>query len=136
MENFSNESQYIVFIPKNKYRWFYQIDEGKKHIISKDNLDKYVKEILDADPEAESLKLAFYADISMRHQPFLISVKSLDLIELHKNNDTASFFRDRIKQELENPDFSSFLLSKSELPNSSLLFKASNHTYDSFIGKP
>lgn len=95
-EQFENASEIIFFAPKSQYRWMYEIDGGKKHIIHQDDMLRFIKRYIDKkDIETVS-------DIMMRHQPFIVTVEDHQVTELHKEEDTLEDQRHKLKDEIDN----------------------------------
>ena len=94
-EQFENASEIIVFIPRSQFRWIYEIDGGKKHIIIQDNLSKFIGKYVNKK------EISILGDIVMRHQPFIVLVEEHRIVELHKSENTLEEQSSRLRQEIE-----------------------------------
>ena len=94
-EQFENASEIIFFTPRSQYRWMYEIDGGKKHIITQDDLSKFIGKYV----SRQEIKLL--GDIVMRHQPFMVLIKEHRIVELHKTEDTLAEQSSRLRKEIE-----------------------------------
>lgn len=95
-KQFENASELIFFTPRSQYRWNYEIDGGKKHIILQDDMAEFIKQYIDKK------EMSTLSDIMMRHQPFIISVPDRTLTELHKVDDTLNDQRQTLRTEIDN----------------------------------
>lgn len=121
--NCNSEFDFLFVKPERINYWSYQFDGGVKHSLREDRVYPYVSSFLDSPVQRHSV-----IDIMQRHQPFLIDLQKKTVIELHPEEETESYHRIQITDEL----FSVLSLTEGKRDS---LFKRVDRTYQNFISK-
>lgn len=87
--------QYILAMPKSRFYWKYQLDDGKVHSIDPDGIFPYLKKFV------EPKDYARLQDMIRRFQMILVEIATKRLIELHPDKSVETETRDRISSEIQ-----------------------------------